>query len=57
MLVSRALLVVFKTTGGKRWIPRDGLPPLTRTQRRNRKKDVEQVNTVCAAMMRAGVAA
>lgn len=48
MFFSRALLVVFKTTGGKAWNPPGGLRPLSEPQRRNRKKNIEQVSgAVC----------
>mmetsp|Transcript_1784 Transcript_1784/g.4517 ORF Transcript_1784/g.4517 Transcript_1784/m.4517 type:complete len:157 (-) Transcript_1784:192-662(-) len=42
MFFSRALCVVFKTTGGKAWNPPTGLRPLTETQKRNRRKNIEQ---------------
>lgn len=42
MLFSNALLVVFKTTGGKAWNKPGGLKPLTSTQKRNRRKNIEQ---------------
>ncbi|KAF5830384.1 hypothetical protein DUNSADRAFT_14666 [Dunaliella salina] len=42
MFCSRALFVVFKTTGGKAWNPPTGLRPLTETQKRNRRKNIEQ---------------
>jgi hypothetical protein len=42
MFFSRALCIVYKTTGGRRWIPSSGLPPLTPTQRRTRRGNVEQ---------------
>lgn len=41
MFFSRAALIVFKTTGGRAWNPPGGLRPLTPTQRRNRKENVE----------------
>ncbi|PNH06880.1 hypothetical protein TSOC_006705 [Tetrabaena socialis] len=34
-------MVVFKTTGGRAWNPPGGLRPLTPSQKRNRKKNVE----------------
>eukprot|EP00967_Tisochrysis_lutea_P020349 scaffold23156_cov20-Tisochrysis_lutea.AAC.5 len=45
MFFSRALCVVFKTTGGKAWNPPTGLRPLTETQKRNRRKNIEQPST------------
>mmetsp|Transcript_11770 Transcript_11770/g.20977 ORF Transcript_11770/g.20977 Transcript_11770/m.20977 type:complete len:146 (+) Transcript_11770:173-610(+) len=42
MFFSRALLVVYKTTGGKAWNPPGGLKPLSATQQRNKKKNIEQ---------------
>ncbi|KAG1666953.1 hypothetical protein FOA52_004236 [Chlamydomonas sp. UWO 241] len=41
MWFSRAALIVYKTTGGKRWIPKSGLPALSPTQARNRKRNAE----------------
>eukprot|EP00955_Chlamydomonas_euryale_P101116 365325-Chlamydomonas_euryale.AAC.14 len=41
MWFSRAAMIVYKTTGGKRWIPRSGLPPLSPTQARNRRRNGE----------------
>ena len=41
MFLSRALLVVYKTTGGRAWNPPGGLRPLTVTQKRNRQHNVE----------------
>lgn len=42
MFFTSLLNVVFKTTGGRAWNPPGGLRPLTLTQKRNRKKSVEQ---------------
>nr|8A22_AI Chain AI, mL63 [Polytomella magna]8APN_AI Chain AI, mL63 [Polytomella magna]8APO_AI Chain AI, mL63 [Polytomella magna] len=33
--------VVFKTTGGKAWNPPGGLKPLTNTQKRSRKENLQ----------------
>jgi hypothetical protein len=41
MWFSRAAMIVYKTTGGKRWIPKSGLPALSPTQTRNRKRNAE----------------
>lgn len=47
MFFSRIMQVVFKTSGGKAWNPPDkngvrGLVPLSNSQKRNRKKNIEQ---------------
>ncbi|GAX74327.1 hypothetical protein CEUSTIGMA_g1776.t1 [Chlamydomonas eustigma] len=42
MFFSRVLCIVYKTTGGKAWNPTGELKPLTSTQRRNRRQNVEQ---------------
>lgn len=42
MWFSTALLVVFKTTGGKAWNKPSGMKLLTSNQKRNRKKNIEQ---------------
>lgn len=41
MFFTRLLQVVYKTTGGRAWNPPAGLRPLTPTQKRNRRKNVE----------------
>lgn len=41
MHFTQALLVVFKTTGGKAWNKPGGLRPLSACQRRNRKRSIE----------------
>lgn len=44
MFFSSALQVVFKTTGGRIWNKRWGLPKLSRTRKENRKKDIQIYN-------------
>jgi hypothetical protein len=44
MFFSSALQVVFKSTGGRIWNKRWGLPKLTRTRKENRKKDIRLFN-------------
>lgn len=44
MFFSSAMQVVFKTTGGRIWNKRWGLPKLTRTRKENRKKDIRLFN-------------
>lgn len=44
MFFSSSLQVVFKTTGGRIWNKRWGLPRLTRTRKENRKKEVAIFN-------------
>lgn len=44
MFFSNSLQVVFKTTGGRIWNKRWGLPRLTRTRKENRKKEIDIFN-------------
>lgn len=41
MFFTRALMIVYKTTGGRAWNPPEGLRPLSPCQTRNRRKNAE----------------
>jgi hypothetical protein len=46
MFFTRSLLVVYKNTGGRLWNKPWGLPPLTKTQKRTRQKNNNEVQKV-----------
>lgn len=53
MFFSRPLLVVYKNTGGRLWNKPFGLPPLTKTQKRTRQKNVREVQKVVQTLKEA----
>ena len=50
---SRALLVVYKNTGGRLWNKPWGLPPPTSTQKANRRKQRQEEQSVSAVLKEA----
>jgi len=50
MRFTAPLLVVYKKTGGRLWNKPWGLPPLTKTQIRNRKKENNIVQQTLTAL-------
>eukprot|EP00879_Flechtneria_rotunda_P024846 GHRR01026365.1.p1 GENE.GHRR01026365.1~~GHRR01026365.1.p1 ORF type:complete len:143 (+),score=31.43 GHRR01026365.1:713-1141(+) len=54
MFFSNALQIVFKSTGGRIWTKRWGLPKLSRTRKENRKKDIKIYNQNMEILKAAG---